>query len=349
MNAVLMHKDIEVAAIECEDGQLVTLKEVLNPLHMPIGTYADGLPMEYMAVYLQAWQASRQLPSDRESVQLPFLQEGIAKSRGMSLTDSYWIRRSTEALCWDDVSFRKKGFTESLLTLTGNGEVVSSPDYNTNGCLPKTWMIVDHELTLIKAAPKWLPTTSANEVIASQLAQLCGVNHATYFPLKIDKKFYCASPCFINSENEDFVPISNYRHIIRTQGEGRLNRILSQDFINTMTAFDLLIGNTDRHEGNFGCILNANDMSFVHPAPLFDSGMCLHYWYTQNSCFKSIFKTRRNALQNLKTIPFSIPCEDTLRSVVEDVYKKFGFTKSVQKVSDELVSNARQLQEKGGN
>lgn len=354
MLSILMHKDIEVAVVECEDGQIIALKEILNPLHMPIGTYTGGMSMEFVTVYLQAWQTSRVIPFDRENGQEVFERTGKDRyvlsglSHGMAFTDQYWIKDRNENMSWNELTFHNLGFQESLLSLNSHGEFSPSPDFSTNGCLSKSWILLDNIPVLIKASPNWLPTASANEVVASQLAQLCDIDHATYFPLRIKDKLYCVSPCFITSEDEDFVPMSNYNHINRGQGKRYLEKMLSEDFINTMTAFDLLIGNTDRHEGNFGYIVNANDMSFVRPAPLFDSGMCLHYWLTKNSSFKPFFTSREKALQNVKTIPFPIPCEDILRNVVEDVYEMFGLRKSARAASDELVANARQLKEKRG-
>lgn len=349
MKAILMHKDIEVAVIDYDDGEIVSLDEVLCSEHMPtpIGACSSDVPKPFIEVYLRAWQRNRMVPGDRSNLGTNFSSRDIIHwsdiSHCMSLTDQYWIKKQKEEIRWNEISFRKNGFKESMITLMGCGERVPSPDYNTDGCLPKSWMMQDGIPLLIKDAPVWLPTASANEVVASKLAQLCGVDHATYNPIMINDKCYCASTCFIENDEEFFVPISKYRIVNLRSIEKVMTDLFSEDFMQTMTAFDLLVGNTDRHLGNFGLIFNTDDMSLIRPAPLFDSGVCLHDWLTQNDLFKPLFSTRESALAALPKVPFHIPDDDTLYSVVQNVYNEFGFHDDIDTVSTELIGNARQL------
>jgi hypothetical protein len=44
-----------------------------------------------------------------------------------------------------------------------------------------------------------------------------------------------------------------------------------------MIAIDYLIGNTDRHTGNFGIIRDADTLQWLKIAPIFDSGNSLFY------------------------------------------------------------------------
>ena len=47
--------------------------------------------------------------------------------------------------------------------------------------------------------------------------------------------------------------------------------------IDEMVALDFIIGNIDRHKGNFGIIRDANTLEWLQIAPIFDNGNCLFY------------------------------------------------------------------------
>lgn len=304
MQAVLMHKNIEVAAIEFEDGKISEVREILAPTHMPIGTYLPAMNSGLCCAYLQAWQRSRAIPGDRNNLQMIFDSTGEdifrlgIMSHGMGLTDQYWIRKEGEHYIWEEINFHRNGFVPSPLTLLGYGEAGVSPDFETNGSLPKAWILLDKIPVLLKDSPDWLPTASANEVVASRLAQACGVNHAIYTTLSLEGKTYCASPCFINSDKEEFVSLLQFQRTHRgSTKDTAIQMGLAQSVIDTMTAFDLLIANTDRHEGNFGVIINPDTMEYLHPAPLFDSGTSLHQWTGADYSFKPFFRNQEEAIE----------------------------------------------------
>ena len=350
---MLMHKNIETARIEVEAGRIVGLRETLCPEHMPVGTYASYMTKDICCVYLQAWQKARAIPLERSNLSYVLraakrdVFELAALGHGMGLTDQYWFREDGESCRWEDICFAKIGFHASALTLTGGGEVVPSPDYETNGALPKAWVLLDRVPALLKDSPAWLLTASANEVIASQFAQICGVPHASYFPLKVGDKTYCASPCFVDSDSEEFVSLLAYLRTNRGSSIEKAKEMgLSQEFLDNMTAFDLLIGNTDRHEGNFGIIIDPNTMGFVRPAPLFDSGTSLHQWYGNDEYFKPFHETKAEALKKLQGIQIKVPSREQIEDIVSSVYEQFGYPEYTKHAIAELCHNADSLRQR---
>lgn len=350
MKATLMHKNIEVAYIEYEAGMITQVYQILIPEHMPIGTCFAGMTKDMCRVYLQSWQKYRMIPSDRLNLDLVL---GSAEldihslcnlSHCMGLTDQYWVRTISEDLNWEDVNFWENGFEPSELTLTGKGKVASTPDYETNGSLPKAWILVDKLPIMLKDSPRWLPAASANEVVASQIAQMCNVAHAVYMPLHLKDRVVCATPCFLNNDEEEF---ASFQSFLRTHHGNTLSAAemfgMDKQFLQTMTAFDFLIGNTDRHEGNFGMMLNPDNMEFLHPAPLFDSGTCLQ----QNNgfYFKPFFSTEQ-AVMNYIQKPFKIPSNDALASVIEETYREFGAEEYTQTAKETICNNANLLRER---
>lgn len=352
MRAILMHKNVEVAVVSYEGGKITEVEEVLNAKHMPVGTYLPTMTNDLCCVYLQAWQRSRAIPNDRTNIAMVLETSGKdvfqlgALGHGMGLTDQYWIRSEKERLIWEQINFHRNGFQTSSLTLIGKGAVVVSPDYETNGALPKAWILLDRIPTLLKDSPDWLPTASANEVVASQLAQMCGVSHAMYYPIYINNKALCATPCFVGSDREEFVSLQQYTRTHRgAWKETALQMGLDQKFVDSMTAFDLILGNTDRHEGNFGAIINPDTMKFMRPAPLFDSGTSLHQWRGENLSFKPFYDTRGKAQESLSEIPFSLPQDTAVQSIIVKAYKQFGVEEYAQRATNELLRNIDQLRQ----
>lgn len=351
MRAVLMHKNIEVSVVRYEGGKITEVEEILNTKHMPVGTWLPTMTNDLCCVYLQAWQRSRAIPNDRTNIAMVLEASGKdvfqlgALGHGMGLTDQYWVRGTKEKLIWEQINFHRNGFQISPLTLIGKGDVVASPDYETNGALPKAWILLDKIPTLLKDSPDWLPTASANEVVASQLAQMCGVSHAIYYPIFVGNKPLCATPCFVGSDREEFVSLLQFMRTYRGEGkETALQMGLNQNFIDTMTAFDLMIGNTDRHEGNLGAIINPDTMEFIRPAPLFDSGTSLHQWRGENLSFKPFYPTKEKAQESLSGIPLSLPQNTAVQSIIVETYRQFGVEEYAQSAVDELLRNTDQLE-----
>lgn len=255
MRALLLHKNIEVASIECECGTISEVKEILNRNHMPVGTFLPDMTNAMCCVYLQAWQRARMIPSDRINLQevLRHTDKDIfllgLLGHGMGLTDQYWIKKQGETILWEDVSFYRNGFQPSTLTLLGEGEVSISPDYGTNGTLPKSWVVFDNIPMLLKDSPPGLATAAANEVVAYQIASACGIRHAQYYPIRIGDRVVCASPCFVGGDQEEFVSMLAYMRTHRGSFLQIADQFgLNRQFLLNMTAFDLLIGNTDRRQ-----------------------------------------------------------------------------------------------------
>ena len=350
MDILLMHKNIEVARVVLDNGSISNVKEVLTPKHMPIGTYLPTMGNRLCTMYLQAWQRSRVIPNDRTN--LSFIMKETDKSifqlselsHGMALTDQYWFRDVQKNTRWEEINFHNNGFPESSLTLLGYGKVTASPDFTTNGSLPKSWILLDQVPTLLKDSPSWLPTASANEVIASRIAQLCGIDHAMYDPIEAYGKVFCATPCFIDSDAEEFVSLQQYKRIIHMNLEDTARQIgLNQQYLERLTSFDRLVGNTDRHEGNFGVIIDPDTMSFIRPAPLFDSGTCLERWTGNPSIFKPFYENRDAAIKSLSKVPFSLPNKQLLKNIVYDVYNIFHVEQYAKQAVEELIDNANSL------
>lgn len=108
----------------------------------------------------------------------------LTKSRGLSLSDQYWIRPDGSDYRWEDVNFYENGFSEDVGDMLFGSSVIRdcdfvSPDNTCNGVLKKRWKIIDGKRGPIKAGNE-LSQECCNEVIASVLCKAMDIPHADY-------------------------------------------------------------------------------------------------------------------------------------------------------------------------
>lgn len=185
----------------------------------------------------------------------------------ISLKDFYWVTESLEDT-WDsynlfarhlgdiiDISLLGKNFTVT------NTELVCN-DISTDGVAPKAWVRANNEFYLYKGGDG---KSAQNEVIASKaLAELgfdvLDYELSSYHGVEVSK---CL--CFTN-ENTGFVTAGNYcmNYELKELIEGSY-----KDAFWTMILCDYLVGNSDRHEDNWGFLFDQNRM-ITGLCPIFD-------------------------------------------------------------------------------
>jgi len=120
----------------------------------------DALPLMPMGMDvtdsgLARWLKHRKIPRNRAHVHSFLAKLGmsvngtlaiIEASKGLSLNDSYWVVREGFEKSFDQCNLYENKFSEILASIafTGYGSsvrssVASSPEFTTNGMLPKCW------------------------------------------------------------------------------------------------------------------------------------------------------------------------------------------------------------------
>lgn len=245
---------------------------------------------------LARWISNRAIPKNRAYVNTFLAKCGLNANRpmdvisvckGLSLNDSYWVvdRQYTE--CYNKVNLYENNFSNVLawIAFTGYGSSVrasfaSSPEFTTNGMLPKCWRRVDGKVYLYKGATSGASNTGNepySEKYAYLIAEYMGISA---IPYKIAKwKGNLCSVCEIfTSKDVSYVPVGR---IVKTGGMTEVRRYYESlgakyiDALNEMLVFDAIICNTDRHFGNFGLLLDSHTNQIIEPAPLFDHGNSL--------------------------------------------------------------------------
>ena len=254
------------------------------------------LDMEPNEECLVRWLKHRAIPKNRAFVNAFLSKCGLSVNRpmdviavckGLSLNDCYWIADEHETKTFEQLNLYENRFSNVLanIAFTGYGSSVrssfaSSPEFTTNGMLPKCWRRINGKVYLYKGATAGASNTG-NEPYSEKYAYLVGKQLGfDVIPYKITRwKGHLCSACEIfTSRDTSYIPAGR---LIRSGGLKAVRQYyehLGAEFVqsmNEMLVFDALICNTDRHFGNFGVLVNSHTNQIIGPAPLFDHGNAL--------------------------------------------------------------------------
>lgn len=279
--------------------------EVLENLAEPVLRIVDldktnkhllPLDMEPDENGLVRWIRHRAIPKNRAFVNAFLAKCGLSANRpmdviavckGLSLNDSYWISDERETKTFDQVNLYENRFSKVLanIAFTGYGSSVrssfaSSPEFTTNGMLPKCWRRIDGKIWLYKGATSGASNTGYepySEKYASLVGKQLGFDVIPYRLTRWNGNLCSACELFTDRETA-YIPVGR---IVRTGGMRAIRAYyesLGESFIrslNEMLVFDALVCNTDRHFGNFGVLVDSRTNRIIRPAPLFDHGNAL--------------------------------------------------------------------------
>lgn len=243
-----------------------------------------------------SWIKHRSIPKNRAYVDTLLSSLGlsinrpldlISVSKGLSLNDCYWLKQEDSSDSFDGVNLYDNRFSRVLgqIAFTGYGSsnvsgLTSSPEFTTNGMLPKCWRRIDGKILLYKGGTMGASNTGNepySEFYAYQIGKILGINVIPY-NLSKWKDILCSTCELFTSKDVSFVPVGR---IVRSGGMQAVKayyKELGPKFekaLNDMLIFDALIFNTDRHYGNFGFLIDSHTNSIIAPAPLFDHGNSL--------------------------------------------------------------------------
>ena len=254
------------------------------------------LDLEVSDEGLYKWLKHRTIPSNRAYVRNFLSKCGLSLNRpmniikvskGLSLNDCYWIVEEGFDGSFEDYNLYDKPLSRILarIAFTGYGSSIrsslaSSPEFTTNGMLPKCWRRIRGKIYLFKGGTSGASNTGMepySEYYAAQIARAMGINAISY-NLSNWKGELCSYCELFTSKDYSFVPVGR---IVKTGGMKAVRdfyKSLGDEFIKAlddMIVLDALICNTDRHYGNFGFLVDNKTNKISAPAPLFDHGNSL--------------------------------------------------------------------------
>ena len=341
----LMHFNTPLVVFSAESKAEVNLK-IINVYW----DNKDFFPLDLTEISernIESWIRHRAIPKNRAyvdnllstmrlSINRPF--DIIRISKGLSLNDCYWVKDKNSKDTFENVNLYDNRFSRILgqIAFTGYGSsnvtgLTSSPEFTTNGILPKCWRRVNGKIVLYKGGTVGASNTGNepySEFYAYQIAKILGVNAIPY-NLSKWKNTLCSTCEIFTNKEVSFVPVGR---IVKSGGMHAVREYykkLGTEFeraLNEMIIYDALIFNTDRHFGNFGFLVNNETNKIIAPAPLFDHG---------NSLFNYV---SRDVMENkesfLKYSKVQLPC--VYDDFVEEVKKVITYEQrnSIKKLLD---------------
>ncbi len=319
MNYSLMHFDRPLVDFSVVGGAEASL--------CVLGTHEENrafLPLDLLEVTprgLESWIRHRSIPKNRAYVDNLLSALGLSANRpldllqvskGLSLNDCYWVKEEGSRDTFDAVNLFDNRFSRVLgqIAFTGYGSsdisgISSSPEFTTNGMLPKCWRRLDGKIFLFKGGTMGASNAGNepySEFYASQVAGVLGVNAVPY-GLSRWKGILCSTCELFTNMDRSFVPVGR---IVRTGGMQAVREYYDSmggrftSALDDMILFDALVFNTDRHYGNFGFLVDSHTNQIVAPAPLFDHGNSLFNFAGPNA-----LKDQKSFLKYAKT---QMPC-----------------------------------------
>ena len=306
MNYVLKQFDLPLLKFAVEEDLASPVLKVLwvNEAHRNL------LPLDLKpeAGSLSRWIRRRTIPKNRAYVHALLARCGlnlnrpmsiIAVCKGLSLNDSYWVVEEGFEGNFDKYNLYENRFSQilGLVAFTGYGSsnrtsLESSPEFTTNGMLPKCWRRVNGKVLLYKGGTSGASNTGNepySEYYAAQVAQAMGID-AIGYGLSKWKGVLCSTCELFTSKDYAYMPIG---HIVTEGGFAAVfdyYQQLGEAFVQAfrdMLVFDAVVCNTDRHFGNFGLMIDNATNTIARPAPLFDHGNSLFNFagkeYLQNA------------------------------------------------------------------
>ena len=315
---------------------------------------------------LLSWIKKRKAPTNRSYIKKIIstykdntreekIMDYVNISFALSLNDSYWITPADKKYSWQQYNLYTNDFEKSLelaafgiLSQKVSG-FTSSPEYTTNGMLPKCWHRENSEIYLYKGSSKIYENGEVySEYYMSQVAKLLDFTYTHYDLKEFHGQLVSTCPIFTN-ENEGYMAIGYYidPNIRKEKGFtliSEVEKVYGKESLQNLMLFDALICNVDRHLGNFGMIIDNNTNEILRPAPIFDNGLSMMTTLSTEELKddkrflgfeKSAFEISFNNQLEYSTQPRHIPNLEKLQSFEFQKHKKFNipdeWLESIQK------------------
>ena len=290
----IMHKDRKVASVR-EDGTCT----IYSQRFMPYNLYLETAEANDLDTRLNNrenfyhWCASRVLTLDRKYAKEILNSIGAKQAvtdkdrakiaisyHGLSLTDVYWIKQDHEKVFFSDLSLFRHSLSGAFADVSLNGKSLTvqntellapndaAGDIGTQGVAPKAWIRKDDTFYLLKNGEE---RDVKAELLASKIARCFDGESVAYEPDTFEGKAVSRSR-IITSEDASLVSMEAADVYCVNHELDRDAFVLKKDAYayHMMNLIDYLVGNTDRHWGNWGFLVDNDTNRLEKLYPLMD-------------------------------------------------------------------------------
>ena len=290
----IFHKDRRVAAIR-EDGTC----RIYSRKFLPYNLYLEETGEEDLETRLNNlnnfyyWSSSRILTLDRKYAKEILNSIGAKQAvtdrdraeiaisyHALSLTDVYWVKYNREHVRFEDLSLYRHSLSDAFVdvSLQGRSRTVQNSelirpqdvagDIGTQGVAPKAWVRENGIFYLLKDGDE---RDVKAELLASRILSCFRVDRVSYEPETFENKLVTKSR-IITSEDQSLVSMEYVDLYCLNHDMDRDEFVLKKDCYNyhMMNLMDYLVGNTDRHWGNWGFLADNRTNELIKLYPLMD-------------------------------------------------------------------------------
>ena len=280
---------------------------------------------------LLSFLRSRAVPKGRGYIEAILSSMGLRENNlmgildtcmALSLNDGYWVTKEGFEGKFSEYNLYDNDFSKplSLIAYMGYGSIkkrgfTSSPEFTTTGMLRKGWRKISGKTLLYKGGTEGASNAGNepySEYYASQVARAMGLRYIEYTLAKW-KGSVCSVCELFTDKATSYVPVYRFGEFDNILQIAAFLKDCGKDYYDDfadMMIFDALIYNTDRHQGNFGLLVDAATNKPVSLAPIFDNGLGLFPYAVGNTLddIKNYAKTKDSA--------FGVPFDDIAKEFI---------------------------------
>lgn len=283
----LMYSDNEVCQINTKSGAVSIVEQGLMPFSLWLEESKDLDNLVNNLVNFYAWCSSRVLSLDRvyakEILNACNLQQAatdrdraqIALSyHCLSLRDSYWVKKVQENKTWDEINLFENSLSNSLVDLSLLGKTITvdnvemiAADISSIGVFPKAWKREEDGFYLLKGDKE---DSVRREVEASKILQELGIPVLEYSYASWEGQQVAKCKCFTSKETGIVTALDV--NLWAVNEERAFESVVLSNYskeYHLMNLADYLVGNIDRHQENWGFLINEQNV-IIGFAPLMD-------------------------------------------------------------------------------
>ncbi|MEY8515564.1 hypothetical protein AALC25_01305 [Lachnospiraceae bacterium 29-84] len=307
----IMHMDRRVARISGLGHCKIYFKSFL-PYNLYLEEAEDIDTLVNNVTNFNYWCASRILTLDRKYAKeilnsIGMLQAVTDKERAKialayrcaSLTDVFWVKLNKEKISFQEINLYENHLDNTFIDIALKGRQYTvqneylARDLSTNGCFPKAWQRIQGGFRLLKDGGE---EAVERELLASQICRCFQVSQVLYEEDYFDGEKVSVSSN-ITSKEYSIVPMESFEVYAANHNRDLKKYILSLDRHNyyMMNIVDYLVGNTDRHWGNWGVLVRNQNNKPVRLYDLMDFNQAFHsYDNVEGSNCQTMFGERIN-------------------------------------------------------
>ncbi len=267
----------------------------------------ENARLPYGFTYIEHWLENRKASKHNAHLRQIMKDCGCENTTGFiqithaaSINDTFWVKKEGEEICWDQVSFYKNKFDETISRLAFEGMGLygikissTSPELSTDGSFRKCWRKEQDGIYLYKRGSSGARNSGLEpycEVLGSEIARIISKNAVSYELVRLHGEL--ASKCRVfTDEQHGYVPIARFalNHSSPNDILRFYEKIGCEDDFRRMIVIDALTFNVDRHGGNHGVLVDNDTLVPVQMAPIFDMNLSM-LPYVEEDEFQDIGK-----------------------------------------------------------